>query len=148
MQRHIPFEQVVNFRDLGGYLTTSEKLIRWNKLYRSAHLTNLSDSDIVQLGALNLNLVCDFRSIEEQERGPSRIPGTMIVNRIALDIWPSGARVPTEIVKSMLFNGETVQAVHESQREMYRGLAIDFADRYAVMFAALLEGQGKPAAIL
>ena len=147
MQRHIPFQQVINFRDLGGYQATGDKHTRWNKLFRSAHLTNLSDSDIVQLRALDLNLVCDFRSIKEQERGPSRIPGTMSVNRIALDIWPSGARVPTEIVKSMLFNGETVQAVHDSQREMYQRLAIDFADKYALMFAALLEGQGKPALI-
>ena len=71
----------------------------------------------------------------------------MIVNRIALDIWPSGARVPTEIVKSMIFDGETVEAVHETQRQMYRGLAIEFSDRYAQMFSAIIDGDGKPALI-
>ncbi len=147
MQRHIPFEQAVNFRDLGGYATLDNRRTCWNKLYRSAHLANLSDADVAALQALNLNLVCDFRTIEEQERGPSRLPESMPHKRLSLDIWPSGARVPTDVVKSMIFDGETVEAVHETQREMYRGLAVEFADRYAQMFAALLEGQGKPALI-
>ncbi len=147
MQRHIPFERAVNFRDLGGYQTANNRCTRWGQLYRSAHLANLSDADLAALQALDLNLICDFRTIDEQERGPSRLPSDMTVNRVSLDIWPSGARVPTDVVKSMLFDGESVEAVYETQREMYRGLAVEFADRYAVMFAALLEGQGKPALI-
>ncbi len=147
MQRYIPFEQAVNFRDLGGYQTADNRRTCWGQLYRSAHLANLSEADLTALQALNLSLICDFRTLDEQERGPSRLPSTMVVNRVSLDIWPTGARVPTDVVKSMLFEGETIDAVYETQREMYRGLAVEFADRYAVMFAALLEGEGKPALI-
>lgn len=144
MQRHISFEQIVNFRDLGGYETTRGQRTRWNRIFRSGHLANLSDADMSAIEKLNLALVCDFRTVEEQRRGPSKIPESLSINKIELDIWPSGARVPTDVVKSMIFDGESVEDVHETQREMYRGLAIEFADRYAQMFAAILRSEGNP----
>ena len=147
MPRHIPFEQVVNFRDLGGYDAAKTRRTRWGRLYRSGHLANLSEADLAIFAGLNLGLVCDFRTKDEQSRGPSKIPKSGTIKRISLDIWPSGARVPTEVVKSMVFDGESVETVHESQRKMYRGLAGEFADRYAQMFAAIFDGQGDPVLI-
>ena len=147
MQRHVQFEQAVNFRDLGGYQTGDNRRTSWSRLYRSGHLANLSDADVLVFQDLNLSLVCDFRTEEEQSRGPSRIPETIPLSKISLDIWPSGARVPTDVVKGMIFEGETVEAVHETQREMYRNLAVGFANRYAQMFSAILAGDGTPVLI-
>ncbi len=147
MQRHIHFENAVNFRDLGGYATADGHVTRWEVLYRSGHLANLSDADIAQLRGLNLNFICDFRTVEEQQRGPSRIPDDMSIDRLALDIWPEAARVPTDVVKSMIFDGETIDQVHETHRQMYSSLALDYADRYAKMFASILKGEGKPSLI-
>jgi protein-tyrosine phosphatase len=144
MQRHVQFEQAVNFRDLGGYPTGGNRRTQWRRLYRSGHLANLSQADVLSIQKLNLGLVCDLRTAEEQSRGPSRIPDTIPLSRISLDIWPPGARVPTDVVNSMIFDGETVEAVRETQREMYRNLAVEFADRYAQMFSAIIEEGGAP----
>lgn len=35
LERHIPFEGVHNFRDLGGYQSTDGRTIRWRTLFRS-----------------------------------------------------------------------------------------------------------------
>ncbi|MEQ9447294.1 MAG: tyrosine-protein phosphatase, partial [Rhodospirillaceae bacterium] len=120
MQRLIPFGGIVNFRDLGGYESKSGQRTRWNALYRSGHLARSTDADLEALKRLRLSAICDFRTAEERDRAPSRVPETWNIARLSLDIWPTGARVPTDVARSMIFDGESLEDVHESQRVMYR----------------------------
>lgn len=42
MTRHLTFDGLCNFRDLGGYSTTDGRSTRWGRLYRSDSLGKLS----------------------------------------------------------------------------------------------------------
>ena len=44
-ERHQPFEGVVNFRDLGGYETTDGRRVKWGQVFRSGHLSSVSEKD-------------------------------------------------------------------------------------------------------
>ena len=45
-QRLISFDGTMNFRDLGGYQNTDGQTVKWQKIYRSDSLSNLSANDL------------------------------------------------------------------------------------------------------
>ncbi|MFE5970746.1 tyrosine-protein phosphatase [Streptomyces sp. NPDC056460] len=64
MRRHIPFERLHNFRDLGGYRTADGGTVRWATLYRSDSLAKLADADPAdrkRFRALDVTTVIDLR---------------------------------------------------------------------------------------
>ncbi|MET9721484.1 tyrosine-protein phosphatase [Streptomyces zaomyceticus] len=64
MRRHITFERLHNFRDLGGYRTVDGGTVRWETLYRSDSLAKLADAgpaDREAFRALNVTTVIDLR---------------------------------------------------------------------------------------
>ncbi len=73
-ERTLPLRGSPNFRDLGGYRAEDGRRVKWGYLYRSGQLSHLSDEDIDLLADVALDVVCDFRREEEQERDPSRLP--------------------------------------------------------------------------
>lgn len=74
-ERRLPLEGAVNFRDLGGYETTEGRRIRWGKVFRSDHLSRLTDRDIAFLQRIKIQCVCDFRTSAEAQKRPNRFPG-------------------------------------------------------------------------
>ncbi|WP_420631055.1 tyrosine-protein phosphatase [Candidatus Leptofilum sp.] len=73
-ERILPLQKGVNFRDAGGFYTKEGQMVRWGKLYRSGSLTRLTPSDLAYLQRLGIRLVSDFRSPEEREKHPDRLP--------------------------------------------------------------------------
>ncbi|MFC9385700.1 tyrosine-protein phosphatase [Streptomyces venezuelae] len=64
MRRHIPFERLHNFRDLGGYPTADGGTVRWETLYRSDSLAKLADAgptDLERFRSLGVATVIDLR---------------------------------------------------------------------------------------
>jgi len=47
--RHIDFDSVPNFRDLGGYRTRDGRAVAWRRLFRSAALHAMSRPDVARL---------------------------------------------------------------------------------------------------
>ena len=74
-ERRLPLEGTVNFRELGGYETSAGRRIRWGKVFRSDHLSRLTDRDIAFLQQLKIQSVCDFRTPAEAQKRPDRFPG-------------------------------------------------------------------------
>jgi protein-tyrosine phosphatase len=146
MQRHLLFDGVINFRDFGGYATADGGRVRWKKLFRSAHLANLTDADHARMKDLGITAICDFRTVEESEKGPSRLPADATFDRLHLDIWPAATHRPTVVARGLL-DGDSIESVFESQRKMYQSLVTDFPDRYASMFQQILRNQGRPVLI-
>jgi protein-tyrosine phosphatase len=72
-QRALAFENVFNFRDLGGYRAADGRTVRWGRLFRADDLCRLDDGDLARLGELGVRTVVDLRRPEEVERG-GRIP--------------------------------------------------------------------------
>jgi protein-tyrosine phosphatase len=61
VQRHVPFERLHNFRDLGGYRTADGRSIVWQRLYRSDSLGGLEGEDLAAFRGLGVRTVIDLR---------------------------------------------------------------------------------------
>jgi protein-tyrosine phosphatase len=59
--RHIAFERLHNFRDLGGYSTLDGSTVRWGRLYRSDSLGKLQGDDWNRFQELGIRTVIDLR---------------------------------------------------------------------------------------
>src|SRR3972149_5486780 len=67
--RHINFESVVNFRDLGGYRTRDGRTVAWRRLFRSAALHPMTRRDAAQLKEeIGPRAVIDLRNPKEPEK--------------------------------------------------------------------------------
>jgi protein tyrosine/serine phosphatase len=72
MQRLIELKGSANFRDIGGYPTVWGERVRWNRLYRSDALANLTEDDLIALQPIGVTTIIDLRSHDElAESGPS-----------------------------------------------------------------------------
>ena len=64
--RHITFDEIFNFRDLGGYRTREGRAVTWRRLFRSDELQGMTDGDAACLREdIGLVSVVDLRSEEE-----------------------------------------------------------------------------------
>ena len=72
--REIPLEGAVNFRDLGGYVTTEYRRTKTGIIYRAAELSKLTDADMEELKRRKIYTVIDFRGEEEAKAAPDRLP--------------------------------------------------------------------------
>ncbi|MEM1113039.1 MAG: tyrosine-protein phosphatase [Pseudomonadota bacterium] len=80
--QHLPhqldFEGANNFRDLGGYPTTSGQQVRRGMVYRADQLGKLTDADQALLAQLGIRTVVDFRRRLEREEILDRIDDASI----------------------------------------------------------------------
>jgi protein-tyrosine phosphatase len=72
-ERSITFDNVFNFRDLGGYRGDGGRTVRWGRLFRADDLCRLDDADLARLADLGVRTVVDLRRPREVER-IGRIP--------------------------------------------------------------------------
>lgn len=135
-ERRLGMQGTPNFRDFGGYPTADGRKVKWGYLYRSGQLSNLSDQDIDLFGSLEIDLVCDFRRVEEQEGDPSRLPGDKPPRIASLPIVPgSNARFFEEAGAEMADR----QMMFDFMVEINRDFVEDQADTYARMFREILD---------
>jgi protein-tyrosine phosphatase len=59
--RHVEFDRLHNFRDLGGYVGAGGRTVRWGRLYRSDSLAKLDGADWKRFQALGVRTVIDLR---------------------------------------------------------------------------------------
>ena len=76
-ERHLPMIGGYNFRDLGGIKTTDGRYVKWGKIFRSDDLNNLTNDDLTYLSSIPLVSIVDFRSSEEIERSPDKLPSSV-----------------------------------------------------------------------
>ena len=71
-----PFEQVLNFREMGGLPAGGRATIRHGLLYRSGHWSQATAADVDALAAYGLASIVDFRTEIDRrgDGGPNRIP--------------------------------------------------------------------------
>lgn len=71
LDRFVRFEQLANFRDLGG-LRAGTGTVRPGAVFRCATMHLLTDADARRLDAMGVQTVIDLRTDEELERRPGR----------------------------------------------------------------------------
>jgi len=76
-KRMVVLHGAANFRDLGGYKTTSGKTVKWGKVYRSADISRLTDADLAVLRDKKITYDVDLRGHQESQQQPDKLnPGT------------------------------------------------------------------------
>lgn len=90
----LPFEGVVNFRELGGYPAADGRTVKYGCFYRSGALNPVkSPADQELLNKLNLKLVLDLRSKGECDYEPDPIlPGVKQLQICAIR-YPDGSEI-------------------------------------------------------
>lgn len=73
-ERTIPGISIPNFRDIGGYPTEDGRQVRWNRVYRSSALADMTDADQAVLARLGIQLICDLRTDEEVAEVADQVP--------------------------------------------------------------------------
>lgn len=74
--RHIHFESVPNFRDLGGYRTHGGRTVAWRRLFRSAALHKMNDRERARLTQeIGPRAVIDLRSPKDPEKAARLLEG-------------------------------------------------------------------------
>ncbi len=89
-ERRIPLDGSANFRDLGGYETTDGRVVKWGRVFRSDSLARLSEKDRTSLQELDIKTVVDFRSSEEVDKAPDRLPEQISIKYLHLPIYRTG----------------------------------------------------------
>lgn len=83
--RKIDLSRQHNLRDIGGMKTKDGRMIQYGKLFRSGHLSNLSEEDQKIINCLQLTDVVDFRNeVEFFKRADTRLKGITYHNFSAL----------------------------------------------------------------
>lgn len=144
---HIPYPRVYalqggrNFRDLGGYRTTGGRRVRYDKLFRSANLAELTDGDHEILDGLGLRWIVDLRGIEEAAMMPARLPSDYAASRMPLPIEPkAGAALRELLAQGTATADDAIRLMHGS----YRAYAADYCDVYSRFLHHMLEAENHP----
>jgi protein-tyrosine phosphatase len=132
--RHLNLAGASNFRDLGGYRASDGRRVRWRQIFRSNHLGNVTDGDVVILRGLGLKNAFDFRGTEE------RATAVCALTEIAVHSLPIEPTVVAAL-RARLAGGvalSTVDAV-DVMRDSYRNYVSQNTPRFRALFAHLLE---------
>ena len=88
--RHHAFEGSFNFRDIGGYPSTSGKKVRWGHYFRAGRQDRMTEADLKAIKALGIRTQIDLRKPEEildQGKGPLAAMGAAHYN---IPVIPDG----------------------------------------------------------
>lgn len=133
-QRVLPLAGTSNFRDLGHYQARDGRVVRPHTLFRSDHLAGLNVQDQQALQGLGLTRSFDFRGVQERAATGYEVPG---VDQHHLPIEPT----VVQAMQSLLDAGRSITArdTAELMRETYRNFVVHNSDRFAELFAHLLQ---------
>ena len=130
----VALEGASNVRDLGGYAGQDGRRVRCGRIFRSAALAKLTAADLDIMGALGLQVICDFRGVEERARAVTALQGPEIVS---LPIEPTVGAGLRDILQTKEATGEALHAVLE---RAYVAYALSSNAQYRTLFARLLAG--------
>lgn len=101
----LQFENIFNFRDMGGLTTNDGRAVKQGLLFRCGELGHATDTDIQMLEALQLKVILDYR--DESEATLNVSPALENVKNIRIPAKKKDSIIPTanivEILKSDLF---------------------------------------------
>lgn len=135
--RMIPMEGSRNFRDIGGYLTTDGRKVRWNALFRSGSLGNLHKDGMVRLRNLSIRSIIDLRMTSERRRDQSNWLSIAGMGYWTRDYQLGG----DEASLARIFKDPsklTADSVRAMMTQGYRTMPKELAPQYREMFARLI----------
>jgi len=86
----LPLAGATNFRDLGGYPAAKFRRVKKGLVFRSDHLSRLTAGDQKILEDLRFQLVCDLRTVREQQKDPDLLPVNGTMRLLSLPVQAKG----------------------------------------------------------
>ncbi|MFJ9595561.1 tyrosine-protein phosphatase [Streptomyces virginiae] len=120
--RLIRLDGTTNFRDAGGYRTTTGQWVRMGEVYRSDALAKLTPADLAKLRRLHVRTVFDLRMEDERSKDPDKVPAG--AGYVVADVFAgSGSfqtmpRTPDEAVRAMV-DAEKAMVSGEGGKKAY-----------------------------
>jgi protein-tyrosine phosphatase len=135
--RLIAFDNVLNFRDFGGYDTPDGKVVR-GKLYRSANFAEASAADVEKLDALGVRFLVDLRRPMERSTDPNKWPGEKV--RAIVNDEGAAEGLPPHLI-ALMQSDLSPGSVRDYMLSIYREFASD--ERHIHLYRAWFEELGK-----
>jgi protein-tyrosine phosphatase len=142
-ERRVRFEQVTNFRDLGGYPTADGRRTRWGRVFRSDALHRLTDRDLVLYESLGLRVVYDLRHDAERERNPDPFPSVSL--SLLANVAVGGPRPDAPPPGSLGGLAQDAIAGERTLRDAYVGMLADVGPLFGRLLTGLAAADGLPA---
>lgn len=142
--RVIDLEGTSNTRDLGGYLTEDQRMIRSGQLIRSENLYKLTASDFEKLEEIGVKTVIDLRTVREHNREPTEWQGD---NPPQFLHFPVGDhendwfRKQSHMIRRNRF---TAKQSHEHMVDGYRMIANEGTPSYEKLMEVVLDESNWP----
>lgn len=121
VSKQISFSKMKNFRELGGFLTSSGKKIKHGIFFRGPALDNLkTKEDFDKFTKLGIKTIYDLRSESERKVRPDPVfPGTKFVGISALQNCPSSS-IDVTIHYIRTLNREQINELIKMTAERYK----------------------------
>jgi len=134
--RLLPLEGGYNLRDMGGYVATDGRAVRYGMLLRSGMMSMLTEADEQHLAGLGIATVCDLRRASERSRDPTRWCEPAGVHYWSRD-YSESSGVLGDLMRGTNPSGAKMR---EIMINLYREILVDHAPSYRFMFSRLLGG--------
>ncbi|MFJ3161057.1 tyrosine-protein phosphatase [Streptomyces kanasensis] len=127
MDRHLVFERLHNFRDLGGYATEDGRVVRWGRLYRSDSLGKLREGgDWDRFLGLGVRTVIDLRYPWEID-GRGRVPAhpSFAYHNLSVEHRPyDQSRLTADVAIGPYLAERYLEVAEDGVRELRRALEL------------------------
>jgi protein-tyrosine phosphatase len=135
--RHIALVGTPNFRDIGGYETADGHFVKWGLVYRTGVLTYLTPSDFTYLRQLDVRVVCDFRTQQENQQAPEEWIPNSGATLVSLPIGANDGKSGTASLQQFAEGHPTTAQLKQRMEKAYSTFAFQFAPEYAQVFNEL-----------
>jgi len=137
IDRFVPLEGSINFRDFGGYRTVEGRNVKWGTLFRCGSLGMLQESVYDDFARLGISVICDLRREDEAANSPS--PGAPPFDcRHHIPIAPGSTVMLRE---SLQDSSQTAADRVRFMTEITRELAMNHHAEYRALFERLLSAE-------
>lgn len=140
--RRLLLSGAVNFRDIGGYMAGERCCVTRNLVYRSDHLSRLTTQDQEILKRLKFKVVCDLRTVREQQRSPDLLPPDGSLRRLSLPVQADG--FDPAMVIERLKSGDDTWLTMDFFIELYRRYLDDFGTTWGRVFSLAASRHNLP----
>ena len=137
--RIVPLCGVKNFRDMAGYRARDGRYMRPGRIFRSGHLSDMTEDCGTEMFARDIETVIDFRSPREKERHPVRWPNGWIPDYHAVPIGGNAAAWVKELYDRLSDSEFPAQELHDQFIKAFETIPIENAQGLKEFFNTLID---------
>jgi protein-tyrosine phosphatase len=126
-----------NFRDLGGYASSSGRTVRTGQVFRSGDFSALTEDDLEHLDELRIRTVVDLRSEPEASARPDRLPRS--ASYVPLRVLPA---VDNSTMEEMFRTGDFHN--FPPWETIYRSGVRDHSDVFGALIRLVADPDNRP----